>query len=138
MITEEWRPIPGYESRYEVSSLGRVRSWLTYRGKPGPRILKPVIKPNGGHLNYALTSADGALRFHTGHRLVLSAFVGPLPAGLETRHLDGDPTNNALSNLRYGTKSENCRDRVDHGSASIDNLRRANRRRADEARARAG
>jgi hypothetical protein len=44
------------------------------------------------------------------------AFVGPCPAGLEIRHLNGNATDNHLSNLTYGTKSENELDRVRHGT----------------------
>jgi hypothetical protein len=46
------------------------------------------------------------------HQLVLLAFVGPKPPGMQTRHLDGDKTNNRLTNLVYGTPSENQRDNV--------------------------
>jgi hypothetical protein len=45
------------------------------------------------------------------HRLVLLAFVGPCPAGHESRHLDGDPKNNRLTNLAWGTRLENMADR---------------------------
>lgn len=51
------------------------------------------------------------------HRLVLEAFVGPCPNGMECRHLDGDPSNNALDNLCWGTRLENHRDSVRHGTA---------------------
>jgi hypothetical protein len=46
----------------------------------------------------------------------MEAFVGLRPKGLETRHLDGDPSNNQLSNLAYGTSSENHLDMVRHGT----------------------
>jgi HNH endonuclease len=49
------------------------------------------------------------------HRLVLEAFVGPCPTGLECRHLDGDPSNNRLDNLRWGTRLENVADTIRHG-----------------------
>jgi hypothetical protein len=49
------------------------------------------------------------------HSLVAEAFIGPRPIGLEVRHLDGDSTNNAVDNLRYGTHAENMQDRVKHG-----------------------
>src|SRR4051794_38431819 len=52
------------------------------------------------------------------HRLVLEAFVGPCPDGLECRHLDGDPGNNLLSNLKWGTRLENFQDSVKHGTAA--------------------
>jgi hypothetical protein len=47
------------------------------------------------------------------------AFVGPRPPGLEIRHLDGDPGNNALNNLRYGTRSENLVDKSYHGQRKL-------------------
>lgn len=50
------------------------------------------------------------------HRLVANSFLGPRPAGLDTLHIDGDKTNNAVTNLRYGTRSENELDKVRHGT----------------------
>lgn len=50
------------------------------------------------------------------HRLVLEAFVGPAPAGTEGCHNDGNPQNNALSNLRWDTHAENMLDQVRHGT----------------------
>lgn len=50
------------------------------------------------------------------HRLVLKTFVGPCPNGMECRHLDGNPRNNNLSNLRWGTVKENQADRIRHGT----------------------
>lgn len=49
---------------------------------------------------------------------MLAAFVGPCPEGLEVCHLDGDPLNNRLSNLRYDTRSANNLDKVGHGTAT--------------------
>jgi hypothetical protein len=52
----------------------------------------------------------------TVHRLVLEAFVGPCPEGMQTRHYpDPDKTNNKLSNLSWSTQSRNIRDNVDWG-----------------------
>src|SRR5690606_11217835 len=60
-------------------------------------------------------NGDGGKSYRV-HRLVMEAFVGPLPEGMEVRHLDDDPDNNALSNLVYGTRSENLEDRVRLGT----------------------
>lgn len=121
MSAEQWRPANGFEGVYEVSSLGRVRSlthtirradggeW-TYRG----RVLKagPTTK---GYL--FVTFSRGAERhMRKVHRLVLEAFVGPCPEGMEGCHNDGDKTNNQISNLRWDTRSANAKDRVKHGT----------------------
>ena len=60
----------------------------------------------------------GAKRYKTVrlHRLVLEAFVGPCPAGMEVCHNDGDPTNNRLSNLRCDTHRNNMLDMHGHGT----------------------
>ncbi len=51
------------------------------------------------------------------HRLVLEAFIGPCPEGMECRHFpDRNPANNNLSNLHWGTVSENALDRAIHGT----------------------
>jgi hypothetical protein len=109
-VAEEWRAVPGF-SHYEVSSHGQLRS---YRQKRlAPRILRPSAS-NCGHLRQTLMR-DGERVSMLVHRLVLLAFVGPCPEGQEVRHLDGDPTNNRLDNLVYGSRSENIRDRYRHG-----------------------
>jgi hypothetical protein len=116
MSTEEWRLIPSAPD-YEVSDLGRVRSWRPYNGHSAPRVLRGFPSPNGGHLQYRLVDVTGESVTTKGHQLVLLAFVGPRPDWADQiRHLDGDPTNNALSNLRYGTRSENQLDAVRHGT----------------------
>jgi len=53
----------------------------------------------------------GKRRTRLVHQLVLEAFFGPKPSpDAETRHLDGDPTNNAIDNLAWGTHEENTAD----------------------------
>ena len=51
------------------------------------------------------------------HALVLEAFVGPRPTGMQCLHRDDDRTNNKLSNLRWGTCAENARDKIRNGNA---------------------
>lgn len=50
------------------------------------------------------------------HRLVLETYVGPCPKGMECRHLNGNPADNRLENLQWGTRSENQQDSVKHGT----------------------
>ena len=106
-VNEVWNPVVGYEGLYEVSNLGRVRG--LQRGK----ILKQK-KDKHGYV-VVILSKKGKKKDKRVHRLILEAFVGPLPDGMVTRHLDGDPLNNNISNLQYGSSSENNLDTVRHG-----------------------
>lgn len=118
-MNEIWKPIPEFPG-YEVSNLGQVRSWKI-RG----RTTRPVTKPrlltqtprnsNRKYLSVKLYRDDIGHTFSV-HRLVLEAFVGPMPAGQEVRHLNGDETNNSLTNLAYGTHEENIADQRAHGT----------------------
>jgi hypothetical protein len=115
-MSEVWIPIAGYEGLYEVSSAGTVRSKdrLDSIGRAARGLLlRPETRPSG-HLRVTLCR-DGKTRRLWVHRLVLEAFVGPRPAGMEACHNDGNPVNNVPSNLRWDTKSANAQDRVRHG-----------------------
>lgn len=111
---ERWKPVVGFETMYEVSDQGRVRSYR--RG--GIRILKPGPKASG-HVSVALGRGNS----YDVHYLVLRAFVGPRPKGFECRHLNGNPRNNKLSNLEYNTRSQNIRDKKWHNGVTPYGLR---------------
>lgn len=118
---EQWRPIPGYEGYYEVSDHGRVRSLDRYVNRfHGQQVLKRgrVLKPGtyvSGHKQVNL-HVPGHKRKWRVHHLVMLAFVGPRPDGLEVCHNNGNPADNRLENLRYDTHSSNMLDRNDHGT----------------------
>lgn len=104
---ETWKPIPGYEGQYDVSDKGNVRS---YRRSTTPKLLKPG-RMTAGHLSVAL----GRRNSRCVHELVLLAFVGEKPHKCECRHLNGNPADNRLENLAWGTRSENIKDKTAHG-----------------------
>lgn len=113
---EEWRAIPGFEGHYEVSNCGRVRS-LDRFSVTGRRLKGRVMKTRsglGGHLSLNLCK-DGKATSAYVHRLVLTAFVGECPEGMECCHNNGDPTDNRLENLRWDTQQSNVDDRGRHG-----------------------
>jgi len=107
----EWRPVVGYEGRYEVSDDGQVRSFVR---SPEGRLLKPWVS-GLGHKKVALHK-NGRQKSHWVHQLVAAAFIGPKPKSKEVRHMNGDGGDNRVNNLRYGTPSENNFDRVKHGT----------------------
>lgn len=119
--TEIWMPIPEFPG-YEVSSVGRVRSkkqqqkeWRLLRSHKRQRTKRGLP-----YIAVALMR-DGKAVGKLVHVLVLTAFVGPAPEGMECRHLDGNPSNNRLANLRWGTHQENMADRKMHGRLAGEN-----------------
>lgn len=107
----EWKPIPGYEGRYDVSDDGRVRSYWRQPWRSTPqRELKQRMDTGGGYPTVQL----GRAKTFRVHRLVLEAFVGPRPPGMGARHLNGNPADCRLSNLAWGTQAENMADSVQH------------------------
>lgn len=117
LATEAWLPVVGYEGCYEVSDLGRVRSLdrKTRRGVRPGRVLRPAQTGIGGHLGVNL-SLRGEQITKRIHRLVIEAFVGPRPEGLQCCHNDGNPRNNRVENLRWDTQSSNMQDMFRHGT----------------------
>jgi hypothetical protein len=110
---ERWLPLPGYEGFYEVSDLGRVRSHRR-RGSSG-RLKRFYMDPKDGYACLVLYARNEPGRRARVHVLVAQAFLGPRPDGYFVCHRDGDPANNRLENLYYGTPSDNVRDTMRHG-----------------------
>jgi len=125
---EVWIPIPGYEELYEVSNFGRVKSLPKEIIDPNgrvrkykSRIMKQQTVNKYGHLKVGLYK-DKKCKEYLVHRLVLLAFVGYPPKGMEGLHKDGVPSNNNLTNLRWGTSKENSEDSITHGTIARGSL----------------
>jgi hypothetical protein len=111
VCNDQWLAIPSYPN-YEVSNTGLVRNLknkhiLAFNTKKGKHPYQRV------HL-----SLQGKSKYVLVHRLVLEAFVGPCPLGCQTLHLDDNPKNNHLSNLKWGTPKENHKTINRKGSAN--------------------
>lgn len=112
---EDWKPVVGYEGLYAVSSIGRVRSFHHRKDGPEGRLMKIHYNVESGYA-YVVLSLNGSSRHWYVHILVLEAFDKPCPPGMECRHDDGDRANARLTNLSWGTGSENNLDQVRHGT----------------------
>lgn len=120
----EWRPVVGFEAIYEVSSDGRIRSvdrWVEQENRGGPckRLVRGCELKNAVSRGYTVVNlwADGRAVKRGVHRVMLEAFIGPCPDGMETCHNDGIRSHNIISNLRYGTPAQNGHDRIFHGNS---------------------
>ncbi len=118
----EFRQIPGWPG-YAVSACGMAASeWInlghgTYRRSGNWRVLSPGSDETG-RLHVVLCGGGRKVNRRI-HRLVAIAWIGPPPAGKpNVLHFDGNPGNNHVGNLRYGTTKENHDDSKRHGTAS--------------------
>lgn len=105
MSDEQWLPVHGLAGRYEVSSLGRVRS-LDRTDLAGRPRVGQVLKPyRDGKKGYVAVSIEGCRR--KVHRLVAAAFHGSPWEGAQVNHLNGERADNRSANLEWCTGSQN-------------------------------
>lgn len=102
--------ITGFEGFYRTQESGEVISLRS--GRP----LKPWYGTKDGYARVSLCDGTGRKRKRLVHHLMLESFVGPRPAGMLGLHRDGNRRNNAISNLYWGTYSDNLNDAVRHGT----------------------
>jgi NUMOD4 motif/HNH endonuclease len=121
--TEMWVDIKGYEGRYQISNLGRVKSLARMRrGKNGSEVPVPEIimaltpkKDTGRTKPYVeVRLRDGGIRTKPCksflvHRLVAGAFIKPLEKGEQVDHINGVHADNRVSNLRVMHYTEHAK-----------------------------
>ena len=123
MEKEIWKDIPGYEGKYQASNLGNIRSvdrplvcsgqkHAEYTRMMKGRILRAARFCKGGHPSVVLGHGKNGSPVH---QLVALTFLGPCPEGMEVLHGNGNPTDNRINNLRYGTRTENILDVLRQG-----------------------
>jgi hypothetical protein len=117
--TVEYRPTPPLPSEfYRVGSDGSV--WGCQKPGAGAagagRWARRKGVPIGKGYRGVRLGVKGVHKTHYIHRLVLEAFVGECPKGMECRHLNGNKADNRLDNLAWGTREENVADKFRHGT----------------------
>jgi hypothetical protein len=100
---------------YFISDTGEV--YRTTKNKKNPLKVMSQRVGHGGYKEILLSTEKKRYPYYV-HRLVLEAFEGPCPRGMECRHLDGTKTNNNIENLTWGTPKENMEDRDRHGKTA--------------------
>ncbi len=124
-MPSKWIPIEGTEGRIEVSSDGKMRSLL--RGEP--KVLK-AQKDSKGYLRVRV-SLDRVKVTYKVHREVAKAFI-PNPSNLpQVNHIDGDKTNNDVTNLEWVSNRDNCHHAIREGlwDSVLQGARQENERR---------
>jgi hypothetical protein len=115
---EKWLPVVGYEGLYEVSNTGKVMSLGRINNANKIKTVWPKkeigLLTKRGYKVCHLTLPSQKSKQFLMHRLVMQAFIGEPPKGMEVCHNDGNPSNCDLSNLRYDTHKNNNIDRIKH------------------------
>jgi hypothetical protein len=121
---EVWKPCPGYEGVYTVSSEGRVQRVAAIQGSRVGRIMAGLLDGRG-YPNVVLR-VNGVPKTEKVHRLVCLAFHGQPPEGhSDVNHKDGVKHNNRAQNLEWSTRSENIKHAHRIGLVNMTNRRGA-------------
>lgn len=115
MKLEVWGPVEGW-SKYEVSNMGRIRS---FNGNSKEPKLRTLIKTQQGYLKVIFYDGKNRNKTFIVSRLVASAFLQKPEDCDQVAHLDGDRTNNTVGNLMWCTAKENSSHKKVHGTAPI-------------------
>ena len=106
-MAEIWIDIPDFIGIYQVSSLGKFKS-LDRINAVGRKLKgKPLRFGKSGDYLTVVLYKNGQRKTYLVHRIVWSAFNGPIPEGMTVNHINEDKTDNRLENLNLMTQAEN-------------------------------
>ena len=117
-MTEEWKDVKGYEGKYKISNLGRLKSYA--QNKDG-RIIDGYVDKKG-YKNVRMYDEPQNGKWYKMHRLVASTFIENPNSYPQVNHKDENKTNNRVDNLewcdnlyneRYGTKGKRAGEKID-------------------------
>lgn len=103
-MEEQWKWVKGYEGKYQVSNLGKVKSFCT--NAAGKEL--SLVNSKGQYLSFAAFNGMKwkSIRIH---RCVYETFVGAIPKGYHIHHIDENKQNNNVTNLMMLSKSDHMK-----------------------------
>lgn len=116
-----WKDIPGQEGRYQASDTGQIRSVsrvVFCKNGTNKTVRGRVLKQTPSTKGYLRVSFKEGVKTYV-HHIIMLTFVGPRPEGMYINHIDGNKTNNSVSNLEYCTPTANAQHAVRTGLARI-------------------
>ena len=110
-MEEVWKDVIGYEGLYQVSNLGRVKSLerVRWNGRTWCKLKGCILAQRKSNAGYLIVNLRKDNKHYGGsvHRLVAMAFIPNSEGKPEVDHIDTNPLNNCVANLRWVTRKEN-------------------------------
>lgn len=122
-IKEEWKWIEGFEHRYQISNMGRIKSFLR---NPNGEIRKNTNRL-GWYFTVNLIDELGVSHTERIHRLVCKAFIGDIPRGYHVHHKDGDKQNNRVDNLEIVHPQKHAKETIKHNANVLKGINEYNK-----------
>jgi hypothetical protein len=118
-MEEIWKDIPDYEGLYQVSNIGRVKSFGNGKSTNPLNGVERIMKLQHKRYIRVKLSKNGNYKYWSVHRLVCLTFLPNPNNKPQINHIDGDRYNNNISNLEWVTAKENIRHSIDTGLQPI-------------------
>ena len=117
-MEEVWKDVEGFEGLYQVSNLGRLKSYK----KDGSGHIYKLTNKNGDYFRVVLYGTDGKRKSYGLHRLIAGAFIENPFGYKEINHIDSNKQNNRIENLEWCSREYNAEHARKHNPNMLDGM----------------